>query len=170
MFWVEQNINCLAAHTHLLLNNIFTEPHTHCLAQLLYLFIADVISHKYLYLSYDSLALILLQSTGIVPKGSLQRTQIKICITFQCHMTKLSLKSTQKIRISSCASREKSVSTPVHHARNPYQPLCITRAALLGPRGRDRRARRGSYFRCCSRYYRRTDSQSQGQEDCTSQF
>ena len=90
----------------------------------------------------DSLALILLQSTGIVPQGSLQRTQIKICITFQCHMTKLSLKSIQKIRISSCASREKFVSTPVHHARNPYKPLCITRAAPLGPRGRDRRARR----------------------------
>ena len=101
------------------------------------------ISSYYRALSYDSLALILLQSTGIVPQSSLQRMQIKICITFQSHMTKLSLKSIQKIRISSCASREKSVSTPVHHARNPYQPLCITRAALLCPRGRNRRARTG---------------------------
>ena len=126
----------------------------------------NILFERYSHLSYDSLALILLQSTGIVPQGSLQRTQIKICITFQCHMTKLSLKSIQKIRISSCASREKSVSTPVHHARNPYQPLCITRATLLGPKP----GGQGSYFRCRSRYYRRTDSQSQGQEDCTSQF
>ena len=124
------------------------------------MYVSKAVICGYVYLSYDSLALILLQSTGIVPQGSLQRTQIKICITFQCHMTKLSLKSIQKIRISSCVSREKSVSTPVHHARNPYQPLCITRAALLGSRGRDRRARRGSYFRCRSRYYRRTDSKA----------